>query len=246
MTATLLELSHVTVKRSGGVILDCPHWKMSEREFVGLIGPNGAGKSTFLQCASGLIHPQRGRVTFREKSLAGFFSRSRWRQGIAYIPQTMYYNTDIPFTVREVVSMSRKGSEIPSRWKSSQSIVDYWLERMGLIDRAEQIFRSLSGGQQQKALLARAMAGEPRLLLLDEPGANLDIRWKKQLSEILEELFWHASISVIMVSHDFDLLPACCERVTLLHEGRILSNGNAAEVLNGMDVKHAYSEEETL
>jgi iron complex transport system ATP-binding protein len=124
--------------------------------------------------------------------------------------------------------------------KKDFEIIDTWIERLGLSDRRSQTFRSLSGGEQQKALIARAMTQDPEILMLDEPCSNLDFNWKHQITEIIEQLHRRSNITVLMVSHETSLLPQGCKRVVLLNEGNILADGDIEEVLEPKVLEKAY------
>jgi len=244
MTEPILHFSGVRVTRAGRTILDCPDWKVFPGEFVGILGANGAGKSTLLKCSCGLINPSRGKVQFQDSrvnTILGQYKKSVLN-GIGYIPQSAQYNTDVPFTVREVVEMGRitPASKAQRNRKQDGQIVNDWLNRLDLADRTSQTFRSLSGGQQQKALIARAMASEPKLLLLDEPGTNLDMYWKEQLTETLQNLYSETRITIIMVSHDISILPLCCTRAVILRQGRILADNTRDSVIHSTALRRAY------
>jgi ABC-type Mn2+/Zn2+ transport system ATPase subunit len=242
MTEPILHFSGVRVTRAGHTILDCPDWKVHPGEFIGILGPNGAGKTTLLKCCCGLIRPGRGDVIFQGVRMNSRFGRHprSGLNGIGYIPQSAEYNADLPFTVREVVEMGQTSSSLERDRQRDNNIVDAWLNRLGLADRANQTFRSLSGGQQQKTLIARAMAAKPKLLLLDEPGANLDFYWKNQLSETLQNLYAETKITILMVSHEIHYLPSCCKRTVLLHQGKILADGDRDSVIHSSAFSQVY------
>ncbi len=228
-------LSDILVRRGVHAILQIDQLTLAAGSFTGLIGPNGAGKTTFLKLCCGLIRPNRGTVFFDNQRVSDspFWRIPHYRKSIGYIPQQAEYNAHLPFTLREVTAMGRRSLKpLFSRLnRTDYERTDFWLEEMGLYERRNQTFRSLSGGQQQKALIARAMAGEPRLLLLDEPGANLDPSWKIQLREILDRLYCTYSITVLLISHELDLIGDSCERMILLNQGRIAAEGPPREVL---------------
>jgi ABC-type Mn2+/Zn2+ transport system ATPase subunit len=242
MTESILHFSNVRIARGGHTILDYPDWKVYPGEFVGILGPNGAGKTTLLKCCCGLIRPGRGDVLFQGIRVNSWIGRHHRGEsnGIGYTPQSAEYNADLPFTVREVVEMGRTASTFGRNRRRDNDIVDAWLKRLGLADRTDQTFRSLSGGQQQKTLIARAMAAEPKLLLLDEPGANLDFYWKSQLSETLQNLYAETKITILMVSHEVHYLPPCCTRAVLLHQGKILADGERDSVMHSPAFSQAY------
>lgn len=239
-----LELSDVCVKRGRHVILSIDHVSVGLQEFVGLVGPNGAGKTTFLKLCCGLIRPARGTVVFENQRISQLARWNvGWRRHIGYIPQQTEYNAHLPFTVREIVVMGRAAQRSLGRQLGSSDYekADFWLDQMGLYERRTQTFRSLSGGQQQRALIARAMVGEPRVVLMDEPGAGLDAPAKRQLAETLERLFNENDLTVLIVSHELAVIPQACRRLVLMHEGRVLADGATVDVLQSEPMRQLFA-----
>jgi len=244
MIGSRIDLSNVEVRWNGRSILVVKNIQIRQGEFVGIIGTNGAGKTTFLKVCSGLIKPNRGTVKLDGRDLAGLnvWRRTNVRKRIGYIPQAAEYNAELPFTLRELVAMGRTSVKplLSPLKKEDYEIADSWIERLALFDRRTQTFRSLSGGEQQKALIARAMAQNPEILMLDEPCSNLDFNWKYQITEIIERLHSESKITILMVSHDTSLLPGGCKRIVLLHEGCILADGDIEDVLEPKSLEKAY------
>lgn len=239
-----LAFSSVWVRRGGRTVLEIDDLSVPSGDFVGIVGPNGAGKTTLLKVCAGLIKPNGGSVRLEGLDLArvGAWRKCQLRQHIGYIPQVTQYNAELPFTVREIVAMGRTSIRpLLSRLDTEDyAAVDRWIEAVGLGDRRNQTFRSLSGGEQQKVLIARAMAQDPRILMLDEACANLDFDWKHQISEMVERLYRQSPITVLMVSHETSVLPHACGRVVLLAGGRILADGGAEDVLSREKLNGAY------
>ncbi|MBN1123854.1 MAG: metal ABC transporter ATP-binding protein [Sedimentisphaerales bacterium] len=231
-----ITLSNICIKRGQCKILQIEHLAIPAGQFVGLIGPNGAGKTTFLKLSCGLIRPNQGVVHLNNQRISRYdlLGLARYRRHIGYIPQQNEYNAHLPFTVREVVAMGRNGLKpfLHPLNQTDYERVDFWIERMGLYERRHQTFRSLSGGQQQKTLIARAMTAEPHFIFMDEPGANLDPKWKRQLREIIDCLFEENSITIILISHEVDLIPTSCQRLVLLDRGRIVADGLREQIIN--------------
>lgn len=244
MTEGCLNLSDVEVCWSSRTILAVEDMQIRQGEFVGIIGTNGAGKTTLLKVCCGLIKPTRGTVKLDGRDLVELsaWCKANLRKHIGYIPQAAEYNAELPFTLRELVAMGRTSVKALLRRlnKEDYEIVDKWIEKLGLSQRRSQTFRSLSGGEQQKALIARAMAQDPKILMLDEPCSNLDFNWKYQITEIIEQLHRETKITVVMVSHETSLLPSGCERVVLLHEGDVLADGDIEDVLESEILERAY------
>ena len=247
MIGICLNLSKTKVKRGGRTILDIDNLQIPSGAFVGVIGINGAGKTTLLKVCCGLIKPNEGKIKFDDTDLATIssWSKSNLRKHIGYIPQSTEYNAELPFTLREVVAMGRISVKplLSQLNKEDDEHIDYWIDKLGLASRQNQTFRSLSGGEQQKVLIARAMSQEPAILMLDEPGLNLDFNWKYQITNIIDQLYRSASgghITILMVSHETDLLPASCSRIVLLHEGQILADDVAEKVFASDALEKAY------
>lgn len=235
MMDSALVLSDVCVRGPGRTILRIDRLEIACGDFVGIIGTNGAGKTTLLRVCAGLIRPDGGSVTLDGIDLTrlGGWRKCALRKRIGYIPQSAEYNADLPFTVREVVSMGRTSVRpLLARLNThDRAIVDHWIGTLGLSARREQTFRSLSGGEQQKVLIARAMAQDPEILMLDEPCASLDFHWKHQISEIVERLHRDTGVTVLMVSHDTGVLSPACRRVVLLADGCLVGDGTPEAIL---------------
>jgi iron complex transport system ATP-binding protein len=236
VTGACLELSGVEVFRGGRAILTVDELGVAPGEFLGVVGVNGAGKTTFLRLCGALLRPDAGRVFLDNVNVA---SASAWRRtsvrrSIGYVPQASAYNAHLPLTVEEVVGTGRDGRRglLRRRTGEDRRLVAHWMERLGLDSLAGRTFRTLSGGEQQKALIARAMVQEPTLLLLDEPAANLDLDWRARIVRLLDDLYRSCGLTVIMVSHETGMLPAACGRVALMRAGRILRQGPPDEMLS--------------
>ncbi len=235
MTAGSLSLCDVRVQRSRRTILDVASLEIPAGAFVGVVGANGAGKTTLLKVCAGLIRPTAGRVTVDGQDPACFnpWRRCRLRQRIGYVPQSAEYNAELPFTLRDVVAMGRTSVRplLARLNEQDYATVDLWVERLGLAERRHQTFRSLSGGEQRKALIARAMTQDPSILMLDEPGANLDFKWKHEIADILQQLHGRTKTTVLVVSHETNVLPPACKRMVQLSDGRIVADGDAETIL---------------
>ena len=241
MTGARLELHSVRVRRAGRTLLDIDRLEVRGGEFLAVIGRNGAGKTTLLNLCCGLLKPTAGSIRLDGAELRGLRG-TRLRQKIGYLPQAAEYNADLPLTVEEVVTLgraARRGLLRPFNAEDKQ-IAAEWIEHLGLDVLRRRTFRTLSGGEQQKVLIARAMAQEPALLLLDEPGAHLDIDWKRNLTDIIERIHVKTGLTVMMVSHETGLIPACCGRVVLLESGKVTASGPPGDVLNADRLSALY------
>ena len=180
-------------------------------DFIGLIGPNGGGKSTLLKVLLGLIRPTRGDIhIYGENVKTG-------RQYVGYVPQTVEFDYDFPISVWDVVSMGRlhHGRLLNPFTAADNDIVEEALHRVGMLDHRKKSISQLSGGQRQRAYIARALAVEPRILLLDEPMANVDIQASATIYDLLRELNEH--VTILMVSHDIGVISAYVKTVGCLN-----------------------------
>ncbi len=236
-----LELDDVSFRyeRGEGLVLDGVSLDVAPGEFVAIAGPNGGGKTTLLRLALGLERPTSGRVLlYGEPATA--FSR---RRVLGYLPQRAQLGADAPATVREVVSAGRVAASRlvgPMRRRDRQ-LVDEAIERVGLSDRANAPLRTLSGGMQQRAFIAKALAGEPSLLALDEPTTGVDAASQDALGELLAHLHSDLGVTILYVSHEFGAVERHVSRLVLVRGG-IVFDGPPSE-LAGMwhDPSHTHA-----
>jgi iron complex transport system ATP-binding protein len=200
-------------------------------EFIGLLGANGSGKSTILKIASGILKPRRGHVRLWGKPIGSFRNKDRAKL-LCYLPQLLDMN--LPFKVREVVGMGLYPYDIPPAIS-----VDEALEAVGLREKSGYPVTSLSGGERRRTFIAMTLLQGAGLLLLDEPLANLDIKYQIELLRLLRGLKEKKNISVIMALHDINIALRF-ERVILIREGNVLGMGRADEVLTRETLKEAF------
>ncbi len=241
MRGAHLRLEGVAVRRGRRDLLRIERLDVGAGDFLAIVGRNGAGKTTLLNLCCGLLAPTSGRVLVDGFELRGM-RRTRLCQQIGYLPQATDYNADLPLTVGEVVRIGRAARRGLLRrfTPDDDAIADQWIKRLGLADLRRRTFRTLSGGEQQKVLLARAMVQEPNLLLLDEPGAHLDIDWRRRLTDTVEDIYRETQITVIMVSHDVALIPVRCTQVALMERGRLVAGGPPEAMLTPATLSEMY------
>ncbi len=212
-----------------GIDLELP-----EGGFIALLGPNGAGKSTLLKVCAGLLQPYRGEVLFNGKELQRY-SRLELARCIAYVPQAI--NWLFPYTCKEVVAMGRypylHGVGV---WKGEESaehrkVVLQCMQVTGIVALASRRVTQLSGGEVQRVQIARALAQEAGVLLLDEPTSHLDIKFQLEIMELLADLNRKKGLSILVSLHDLNLAYHYCKQVVLLKDGRIYAQGAPSEVL---------------
>jgi iron complex transport system ATP-binding protein len=250
MSAAMIAVEDLAVRAGRTELLDVPRWSVRAGELVGVVGPNGAGKSTLLRTLVGFVRATRGRVETLGRDVAALRGRARaaFRAAIGYVPQHADVSPQMPLTLREVVAIGRTGRAGLFRRLGRQDweIVDRWIVRLGLADCARRAYADLSGGEQRKALIARALVQEPQLLLLDEPTAHLDLRWREHIVQTLQEIVTAQRLTTVLVCHELEVLPPACARVTLLERGRVAADGPPEEIFTPARVAALYGASVTV
>jgi zinc transport system ATP-binding protein len=192
-------------------------------ELVAIAGPNGGGKTTLVRLVLGLLRPVRGEVVLFGEPAERFSRRS----ALGYLPQRAQLGTDAPVTVEEVVAAGRLPASrlIGPLRRQDREIVSDSIERVGLTDVARRPLATLSGGQQQRALIAKALAGQPSLLVLDEPTTGVDAESQEALAALLDRLHRELQVTVLYVSHEFGAIERYVERLVLVR-GTIVFDGH--------------------
>ena len=210
-----------------------------EGEWVAILGPNGTGKTTLLRLGAGSLRATRGTVSLFGRPLSTVSPRERARQ-VAVVPQETHMIFE--FTVEEVVAMGRSPHTglLGLESDRDRAIVRTAMERTDVARLAARPFGALSGGERQRAIVARALAQEPRLLLLDEPTAHVDLKHQLAVYEILADLNRRSGLTLIVASHDINLAARYCGRVVLLRDGRVFADGPPEEVLRRETLRAVY------
>ena len=214
--------------------------ELAASEMLGVVGPNGAGKSTLLRCIDRILSPQKGCILLDGEDIKKM-SRMELAKKMGYIPQSSAQV--FPATVFDTVLMGRRPH---LGWKSSEEDTEKVLETLQLLDIEDLAMRDineLSGGQQQKVFIARALTQEPEVLLLDEPTSNLDIRHQLEVMDIIKSIVREKGIAAIMAIHDLNLASRYAGRIIMMNGGKIFAAGNPASVLTPENIKHVYGVE---
>jgi len=235
----LLSVDSVSFRYGEQWVLRGIGFEVEKGDFLGVIGPNGSGKTTLLRVIDGILKPQEGEVRL-EGTEIGKLRREALARCVAVVPQ--YSALAFPFSVEEVVLMGR--SPHLGRWRF-EADRDYRITReaMEMTDTlalAARDMDSLSGGERQRVLIARALAQEPRLMLLDEPTAFLDIRHQVDFFDRIRSLNRDKGLTVIAVTHDINLAAHYCDRIILLKDGRIEAAGPVEDVITEEHIRKAY------
>ena len=208
-------------------------------ELVGVIGANGCGKTTLMRLLAGLLRPARGSVRLDGRPLATFERRALARR-LAVVPQDPHL--EFPFTALEVVLMGRTAHLPLLGFPRAHDIqvARAAMERLEIRDVEDRPIDRLSGGERQRVFLARALAQEPQVLLLDEPTTHLDLRHQTGIYDVVDELRQTRGTAVVSVLHDLNLAALYCERIVLLAGGRVAADGTPAAVLTAERLAAAY------
>lgn len=220
-------------------VLDGVDFTIMHGEMIALLGPNGAGKSTLLRCIGRTLEPTKGAVSLNGNDLGSFSSMEIARQ-MAVVPQDT--GVDFDFTVEEVVRMGRYPylQRFRKDGLNDEQITCSAMKKTGILPLRHRSAVSLSGGERQRMVFARALCQEPKILLLDEPTANLDIGYQWELLKTAAELNREQGMTVIAAIHDLNLATLFFRRFILLSEGKVLSFGTAEEVLTEKNILDSY------
>jgi len=235
-----LKVNNLEFSYSSTPVLEDITMELAESEMIGIVGPNGAGKSTLIRCIDRILKPKQGSILLDGEEIQDMGMMEIARK-IGYVPQTTSHS--FPTTVFDTVLMGRRPH---LKWRSSEKdtkkVVEV-LKLMEIEDLAMRDLNELSGGQQQKVLIARALAQEAGVLLLDEPTSNLDIKHQLEVMEIIKYLVATKRVSAIMAVHDLNLASRYADRVIIMKIGRIVDAGIPCDVLTPANIRSVYGVE---
>jgi ABC-type Mn2+/Zn2+ transport system ATPase subunit len=239
----VIELYRVTVRYQDLVALEEISFRVARGEFVAIIGPNGSGKTTLIKTILGLVTPAAGKVRLfaqPPQQLDGGWKR------VGYVPQNAQVDPRFPIRVLDVVLMGRYGrlGLIRRPGRRDREAARRALEQVGIADLAERPIGRLSGGQRQRVLVARALANEPELLLLDEPTTGLSVGTTEGLFDLLNVLH-HQGITILVVSHDVGVVAQHVDQVACINR-RLVAHGRPEEVLSGEVLECMYGPQAAL
>jgi len=238
----IIELSNVDTIYEGEKIpaIRGVNLKIKKGEFLCIIGPNGAGKTTLLETINGLLKHTRGKVNVFGKEIKKFGSPIR--KEVGYVPQGFSVSSLMPFLVKDVILMGRFGkiglfkSASDEDYQKAKEAVNL----VGVNGLLKKPIGKLSGGQLQKVMIARVLAKDPKILLLDEPFSSLDFKALAEISERISSLHEEKNLTTLMVIHNIPSIPKRCKRAVLINEGIVIQDGFVDEVLNSDSLKFAY------
>jgi zinc/manganese transport system ATP-binding protein len=235
--ADILAVDQVSVSLAGRQILDNVSFTVGPGQFTGLIGPNGAGKTTLLRVILGLQRPTAGSVAVLGRPL------SRRNPSIGYVPQKVLLDPDMPMRARDIVALGLDGNRfgIPLSSQARREAVREMLHAVDAERFADARVGNLSGGEQQRVLIAHALISRPQLLLLDEPLANLDIGSVQEIISLLARIAATQRVAVLLSAHEMNPLLPVMDRIVYLTGGRAAS-GTTAEVVQAEVLSRLYGQ----
>ncbi|MFH1680030.1 MAG: ABC transporter ATP-binding protein [Candidatus Eisenbacteria bacterium] len=235
----MLRIDSLSFTRGGRPILRGVSLAVAEGEFVALLGPNGAGKSMLLKHAAGVLPAPPGTVFLGGADRARLSPREAARR-VAYVPQSR--EPDISYTAREIVAQARY--PFLSTWRPSapedRERVDRALERVRIAPLAGRVFSTLSGGEQQKVLLAAALAQDARLFLVDEPTTFLDPPFQEEIFHLLSDLRRRENLALLVATHEVNRAFLAADRIVALRDGEVVREGAPGEIANPEALEAIY------
>ena len=242
MDSTVINIENAVVSYREDIALRGVSLKVNSGEFIGIVGPNGAGKTTLLTVVNGLGKLLDGRVWVLGHYLTPGNGHSL-RKRVGYVPQVESVDPRMPMNVREVVMIGRYGllGLLRRPGKHDWEIVDVALELVGMSHLARRPIGHLSGGEQQRVAIARCLAQEPEIFLLDEPTASLDWKAQSGILELVKQIHDSRKLTTLFVTHNLSCLPVACDRVVLMKEGLIWDEGSPGELLTDDNLSQLYN-----
>lgn len=227
----LVEIENLTVNYDGILALDKVSLSVEERDFLGIIGPNGAGKTTLFSCMLGLLNNYQGEIRFFGTNIR---KSKQYLHQIGYVPQKPIFEKNFPATVEEVIGMGLTKNQ-------KAETIDKVLQKVWLHELSHRRIGDLSGGQQQRVFIAKALANDPQILILDEPVAGIDSQSKDLFYQILLDLNKKDNITIIWSSHDLDAVAKLATKVACLNQ-TLFFHGISEEFFHDENLLKMYSE----
>ena len=239
MSVPAIRIDNVSAGYRAATVLKGIRLDIAEGEIVGILGPNGAGKSTLFKVLSGLLPPASGTVRLFDRDVRRLPPAERAR-AVAVVPQDL--DIPVPYSVEDVVMMGRTASigrlSRPSAY--DRQVVERALVYTDVADIRDRPLNELSGGERQRAIVAMALAQEPRIILMDEATSHLDINHRLEIMQLVERLNAETGMTVLMISHDLQLAAEFSRRLILLDHGVVVADGKPSQVLTEEGVRRVY------
>lgn len=209
-------------------------------EIIGILGPNGCGKTTLLKLLNRNLHPESGKVSMSGKDIEKI-SKKEIARHIAVVPQSNEIR--FAFTVRDIVMMGRMPflNQFENETSEDVRIVEEAMRRTNITEFADRPINTMSGGERQRAIIARALAQKPEIILLDEPTLHLDINHQFEVLDLVKRLSKDEELTVVIVSHDLPMVVKYCDRMVLIHDHKVFAIGTPEEVLTAENMRTVFN-----
>jgi len=232
-----LEVNALNFAYTDKQVLDNISFEVKPGELLGLLGPNGVGKTTLLKCINKIHVPQAGEIIVEGQRI-DHLSEKSLAHHLSYVPQSTHSN--FPVTVIDMVMIGRLPFMNFKVARKDKQVVFALLDEMGLVEMAFNPINRLSGGERQRVFIARAIAQEPKVILLDEPTSNLDMKHQLEILKLLKRTIVEKNIAAVMTVHDLNLAGLFCDKVLMLKDQKVHAYGPSCEVLTEENIEIVY------
>ncbi len=233
-----IEIKDIRFSYNDKEVIKSISFSLGQGEFLGIIGPNGVGKSTILKICAGILKPKAGHVLISNRDMVALDRKSLAKK-IAFVPQETHFALN--FTVENITLMGRYPylRAFQREGRNDKEAVEHALEYADVMQFRTRPINSLSSGERQRVVLARALAQQPEILLLDEPTSHLDLHHQYTIMNLIKKLNTEG-MSVIIVNHNLNLASLYCQRLVLMHEGSIYADGTPQSIIKRDIIKRVY------
>lgn len=234
-----IRIDNLTFAYDNRVIFNDLSVSFPQGGFCSILGPNGSGKTTLLKCIVGLLQPSGGTIMLEGKPM-GEYKMMELARKIAYVPQ--YQDIVFDISVFDYVMLGRNPYQTPWEMQRAEDkeIVEAMLQKCNVWHYRDTLIQSLSGGERQRVMIARAMAQQTGIMLLDEPLSNIDVTHKFEIMDILQELNEERNVTVLIILHDLPIAKAYSKEILLLKEGKMLHFGDKSAVLTEENIRSCF------
>ncbi|HJN37257.1 MAG TPA: LPS export ABC transporter ATP-binding protein [Gammaproteobacteria bacterium] len=222
----------------GRLIIDHVSFSISSNEIVGLLGPNGAGKTSTFYSVAGLIQPDQGSVYLDDTKLNGLPLSKRVQMGLGYLPQETSIFTNM--TVYENILTYIENNKSYKSKENHHETADHFLKQFDLSLLAQHTAKSLSGGEKRRLEIARLMTLKPKFILLDEPFAGVDPKSINSIKNLIINLSKRYNLGILIIDHNVHETLNMCDRAYIMHQGKMIAEGNSKDIVNNKDARNVY------